>query len=235
MSAEDIRSESLHRNISRLCHFTPSRNLVHIISGREGVLATSSLESGERHVFNPTDLQRYDRHPEHIPCSLEYPNGWYLDSAKSRDVLFKDWVVLFINPSHIWADGTLFCPMNASYGGGRNISSGIEAFRSLFAQEVKGARGRTFVRSPQHLTCCSTDNQAEVLIRDQIAMEDILGIAVPDDIQARREASRFRLLSAIETPPLIVAPTLFDKHALSKAIRAGRRPPERLARLEAEE
>lgn len=45
-----IKEEVERRGISRLCHFTPSRNLGQILSGTFGVLATRNLEKDERHI-----------------------------------------------------------------------------------------------------------------------------------------------------------------------------------------
>jgi hypothetical protein len=105
---EKIKIEVQRRGIARLCHFTPSRNLGHILSGTVGVLATERLEKDERHIFTPTDLERLDRHKGHISCSIEYPNAWYFDKARARDILFRDWVILFIHPKYLWMDETRF-------------------------------------------------------------------------------------------------------------------------------
>jgi len=109
-----ILEEAVQRGITRLCHFTPSRNLAHILSGGLGILATKHLKDDERALYNATDLARLDGHEDHICCSIEYPNAWYFDRAKDREPLFRDWVVLLINPRYLWEDGTKFCPRNAA-------------------------------------------------------------------------------------------------------------------------
>src|SRR4028118_2268045 len=132
---ETIKQEVERRGITRLCHFTPSRNLVHILTGTTGILATKKLQTDERSVFTPTDLQRLDRHEDYICCSIQYPNAWYFDTAKSKDELhelFKDWVILFINPKYLWLPGTRFCPRNAASGYGNLVAEGKEAFLSMF-------------------------------------------------------------------------------------------------------
>ena len=224
---ETIKQEVESRGITRLCHFTPSRNLVHILTGTTGILATKKLQKDERNVFMPTDLERLDRHEAYICCSIEYPNAWYFDKAKSKDELFKDWVVLFINPKYLWLPDTRFCPRNAASGYGRSVAEGEQAFFCMFAQSVSGAYGKTFTRFNSHLACCPTDNQAEVLIPDQIGMTDILAIAVPTEMQAKNEAARLSILGVPgDRFNFVIAPTLFDKKSLSNSISSGKRPIE---------
>ena len=225
---EQIKQEVELRGITRLCHFTPSRNLGHILTGITGILATKKLQKDERSVFTPTDLKRLDRHEAYICCSIEYPNAWYFDIAKSKDELFKDWVILFINPKYLWLSGTRFCPRNAAWGQGRSVAEGKEAFLSMFAQSVAGAGNRTFTRSDTRLACCPTDDQAEVLIPDQIGTADILAIAVPTETQAKNEALRLSILGVPgDKFNFVIAPTLFDKQMLSNSIRSGKRPIEK--------
>lgn len=224
---ENIKREAEHRGITRLCHFTPSRNLVHIMGGEFGILATQRLTEHERNVFTPNDLLRLDQHRDYICCSIEYPNAWYFNRARHANRLFQDWVVLLIAPYHLWTPGTKFAPRNAAAAYGRYISEGEAAFLALFAAEVEGSRGGIFSRTANQLTCCPTDEQAEVLVKDRIPVDDLLGIAVPTEAQARNEAARFSYLGvAMKPPPLLIIPEIFDPQALHRAIRSGRRPAE---------
>ena len=222
-----IKEEAQRRGITRLCHFTPSRNLIHIASGVTGILATRKLEEEERKLYTSTDLLRLDGHQGYISCSVEYPNAWYFDKARGKDVLFKDWVVMMIKPKCLWADGTKFCARNAAGACGAEIAEGEAAFHVMFAASVRGAGGKTFTRSSSHLPCCPTDEQAEVLIPDQVPLEDVLAVVVSSDTQAKNENARFW---AVGVPAkhfrLVVAPTFFDKWALSTCIRSGNRPTE---------
>ncbi len=228
--SEKIKGEVRRRGIPRLCHFTPSRNLGQILSGKLGVLATRRLEEDERYIFAPTDLERLDRHTDHISCSVEYPNAWYFDKARSRETLFRDWAVLFIDPKYLWKDGTRFCPRNAAASSGREVGSGHSAFEKLFASEVAGAYGRKYSRSLLTPDYCVTDEQAEVLIPDQIALEDIVGVAVHSVEQARNELVRLKLLGipekSVRELKVVVAPDLFDKYRLSALLKQGKRPEE---------
>ena len=149
-----IQQECIRRGISRLCHFTPSRKLSHIIAGQTGILATAHLEKSERGVFDPTDLKRLDGHKGHICCSIEYPNVWYLSRKMEAEKLFKDWVILLIKRDYLWRKDTLYCHRNASADFGRYIKGGFESFQLLYQNKVSGSGERTFKRSITHLLAC---------------------------------------------------------------------------------
>ncbi|MBC6475698.1 MAG: DUF4433 domain-containing protein [Hormoscilla sp. GM102CHS1] len=222
-----IKHEAESRGIRRLCHLTPSRNLVHILTGTTGILATKHLQSEERSVFTAIDLNRLDRHEGYISCSIEYPNVWYFDKARFRDIIFQDWVVLLIDPKYLWLPGTRFCPRNAASNYGRDIAEGADKFSSMFAKSVDGSGGRTFNRSYNHLACYPTDNQAEVLIPDQIGISDIIAIAVATETQAKNEVARLNLLGEpSDRFNFVIGPTLFKKYELSNLISSGKRPQE---------
>ncbi len=222
---EGIRTSVLRRGIIRLCHFTPSRNLVHIVTDPQGVLATKHLTSEERAVFNPTDRERLDGHKGHICCSIQYPNAWYFEKARAKDRLFKDWVVLFIAPHHLWMPDTKFCPRNAAAGGGYWVREGADAFEALFAPSVSGAYGKSRKRQSHRPGLLPTDEQAEVLIPDQVAPEDILGIAVAGEVQAKREIVRFKMLNE-RVPPVTVAEDFFKPYRQSARFKSGELPKE---------
>ena len=220
---ETIRTEAVRRGITRLCHFTPSRNLGHIAEDPRGILASRYLEEDEKAVFNPTDSARLDGFPDHVCCSIQYPNAWYFKKARSQERLFEDWAVLLIAPHYLWHTGTKFCPRNAAADRGRLVGDGADAFEALFAETVEGQQ--TFRRGPRHLAFLPTDEQAEVLIPDRVERRDVIGIAVRDEAQAKRELARLELLGR-RSPPLAIAPDFFEPHHLSELLRAGRIPVE---------
>ena len=129
-------------------------------------------------MFNATDIVRYDRYPYHVCCSIQYPNAWYFRTARNNENLFADWVVIFIKPDHLWAPGTKFSERNAAANRGAGVAEGGDAFDSMFRSEVPGAYGRVLTCTPSHPSWFTTDEQAEVLIPDRVAREDILGVAV---------------------------------------------------------
>ena len=222
-----IRDRANERGITRLCHFTPSRNLGHIAADRAGVLSAARLETDEGRVFNPTDPERHDGFRGHVCCSIQYPNAWYFRKARRRDRLFPDWVVLLIRPHYLWQSGTKFCPRNASARRGKRVQEGLAAFESLYAPLVRGRKGRTFRRESAHPPWLPTDQQAEVLIPDRIEHDDLLGVAVADEAQGRLELARLAQLG-VEAPPIHVAPDFFDPDALSANLRRGVIPEETL-------
>ena len=228
MNAE-IRAAAKQRGVSRLCHLTPLRNLLHIANGN-GLLSTKQLQESDRGNFNQQDLARLDGHPNHVCCSIEYPNVWYLRRRRGDTVgeapLFPDWVCLTIDPKHLWADPTLLCPRNAAAEGGRLVSRGIDAFESLYVAAVEGAGGQRFRRNKLP-PACPTDDQAEVLVYQHVPLNDIQHVIVADEAQARRtivvldqmdlrsDLFRFR-----------ICPEIFEPTQLSRLLRMGVRPAE---------
>ena len=218
-----IRREAEDRGITRLCHFTPSRNLAHVASDPRGLLASRHLEADEKAVFNPTDVERFDGHPDHLCCSIQYPNTWYFRTARGKERLFRDWVVVFIKSHHLWRIGTKFCPRNAAAGYGSSVGEGSAAFRGLFAQSVEG--NRTYTRGQHRPAFLPTDDQAEVLVPDVIRHDDVIGVAVRDQAQAKREIARLEILDG-KVPRIFVVPEFYCPGRLSSLLRAGRVPAE---------
>jgi hypothetical protein len=201
---------------------------MHIASDPNGLLSAARLREDEKAVLNATDLQRLDGYPDHICCSIQYPNAWYFKKARNNENLFADWVVLLLQRDHLWAAGTKFCERNAAANCGSGVAEGEEAFDSMFKDQVVGAYNKTFVRTATHPSWLTTDEQAEVLIPDRVAREDILAVAVADLAQAKREHARLTQLQ-VDVPPLVVASDFFrDPQWLSTQLRAGQPPTETL-------
>jgi len=179
---------------------------------------------------NPTDAYRIDGHKDKICCSIEYPNSFYLDIVTKKELIFLDWVILFINPVVLWTSGTLFCPRNAAAESGSLISDGWPGYQSMFAPHVSGTGGKVFARKESHLACSPTDMQAEVLVPGPIPIDALMGMAMRSDKQVQTERARWDTLGlAIPAIPTVVAPDLFNKISLRDHIWAGRRPPETVA------
>ena len=225
----EIRAAARDRQITRLCHLTPLRNLVHIASG-DGLVSTQELGARERLDFNEQDLERLDAHPDYISCSIQYPNAWYLRSRR-RDGgvegrLFPDWVCLCIEPNHLWADETLFCPRNAAADGGRHIRAGLPAFNSLYATRTTGARDQVFTRN-ELPTPSPTDDQAEVLVRRWIPLDDVQQVVVADESQAKRTYLALHQLGVGDDVfKYVICPEFFDAQRLSRLLRSGNQPAE---------
>ena len=224
---ERIAADVSTRGITRICHFTASRNLPHILEDRTGIFCTSKLQNDEKAVFNITDEYRLDRNLDFVCCTIEYPNAWYLRKAAGAESLFKDWVLLFIKPNYLFLESTEFCPHNAARGGGSNLKAGFKAYESLFANEVHGFQ--TYVRAPNHLVCSPTDDQAEIHVFERIRLSDIVGVGVRSIAQAKNEFARLKLAGHDPTVlNFLVVPDLFDAYGLSGYIRLGKRSPETL-------
>ena len=218
-----IKTEVSRRGITRLCHFTPSRNLSHIVSHPIGLLSSRRLTQDEDTILNPTDTERMDGCKDHVCCSIQYPNAWYFQKARSHETLFRDWVVLLIKPNYLWMAGTKFCPRNSAAAFGRFINDGAEAFETLFSETVKGQQ--YFSRGPHHPDFLPTDEQAEVLIPSHVDKRDLIAVVVFDAEQGKQEKLRLKILGE-ESPPFLVVPEFFEARALSEMLRRGRTPEE---------
>lgn len=219
-----IQQESNLRGITRLCHFTQSRNMAHIFDDPYGLYSTKTLRDNDM-PHNPTDPGRYDGRDDLVCCSIEYPNTYYFDNVRTREPLFKDWVVLYVDPIYLWHQDTRFCPCNAARKHGRYIRKGFNGFQSLFAQTSPGIN---FSRPSTHLNAAPTDIQAEVLVADPIPLNLISGVVVQSDEQAKREIFRLNLQGISLDKQISVIPEFFNRATLSRSIQRGIRITETL-------
>jgi hypothetical protein len=207
-----IKEEIQKRKITRLCHFTKSQKAVHILSSEDGIEAVDFLDKS---IYDANDKLRLDRKKEFVNCSIQYPNHWYWNKVKDKTPLFKDWVILLINPELLLLQNTEFCEFNAATENGVHIKKGYNTFKRLYDDIV---RGRS--RSSNMLPCCPTDDQAEVLIYKSISRKDIIGVVVKDEDQAESEHARWSCLGNIPKFDITIAPDLFNGQWSSK-VRQG--------------
>ncbi|GAB6271664.1 MAG: DUF4433 domain-containing protein [Smithella sp.] len=219
-----IQQECVNRGITRICHFTQSRNLAHIFDDPLGLCSKRTLQKHDM-PHNPTDPDRYDGRDDLICCSIEYPNTYYFAKVREQDRLFKDWVVLMIEPRYLWYPETCFCPCNAARSRGAYIQTGTNGFRSLYADTSPGIN---FSRPGSHLRAAPTDIQAEVLLKDPIPLDSIIGIAVHTEEQAQREICRLELQGIKLKKPIYITPDFFNRSSLSQLIQRGVRVTETL-------
>ncbi len=220
------------RGITRLCHLTPFRNLVHILAEGAGLLSLEELARSEGIPFNRQDAGRFDGRPNHISASIEYPNAYYMRNVRQGSpglaALFPHWVCLALDPAILARPGTEVSPVNAAAGHGAHLEPmSVAAFERLFDPETAGTRGRRFTRTQTHLRSCPTDAQAEVMLLRSVPHSDIKSAIVPDRVTAKVlsvVAEQFQLRDVM--PPIVVAPTLFDAPALRRAIERGNPPSE---------
>jgi hypothetical protein len=219
------------RGITRLCHLTPFRNLLHLASDDSGLLSVQELaQTGAE--YDRQDLQRFDGHPDHISCSIEYPNSWYLrrrkDSATPEQRLFPDWVCLALKRDLLWAPGTRVCVRNAAASSGALVEDVSPAsFRSLYASPITGASGRIFRRQATRLRACPTDEQAEVLVHRSVPLSAVEAVIVRTKSDAKRIYGGLRQIDApADKLRWMIAPDLLTTGALSGKIARGERPVE---------
>jgi ssDNA thymidine ADP-ribosyltransferase, DarT len=219
-----IQQECINRGITRLCHFTQSRNMAHIFDEPYGLYSTQTLRANDM-PHNPTDPNRFDGRDDLVCCSIECPNTYYFFNVREHDRLFRDWVVLYIEPDFLWHPQTEFCPCNSARECGLYIEPGLKGFQSLFAQTSPGIN---FSRGARHLPAAPTDIQAEVLVADPIPLESIIGVVVQNDAQAQREIYRLRLQGISLDKPIYVVSEYFDRRTVSRSIQNGIRITETL-------
>lgn len=212
-----IRKEIQDRKITRLCHFTRSQKALHILGSEDGIKAVDFLDKS---IYDANDTLRLDGRRQFVNCSIQYPNHWYWNKVKDKEPLFRDWVILLINPEIILLDSTEFCACNAATAYGAYIKKGYGAFKELYDNTVRG-RARTYSMLP----CCPTDDQAEVLVYKNISRKDIVGVIVKDEDQAESESIRWSCLGNIPKLDITIAPDLFNGQWSSK-VRQGIIPSE---------
>ena len=215
---DEIRRILHNQNVSRLCHMTQINNLMPIMYAETGIMATDFID--ETDLFR-NDRDRLEGKTDYISTSVEYPNTWYYRNKKYINPEVSEWAILYINPILCEWDSTLFCPVNAATGYGAYIGSEPSCLKKTF-YDVVGTRSR----SSKMLSCCPTDDQAEVLIYRNIPVKYIIGIAF------EREHTLWsfkRLFDKYKVwyPDLFLAEELFDT-TLSNKIRNGEKPREKL-------
>ncbi len=210
--------------VTRLAHFTPSKNLVHILRD-DAIRSSKDLAENAPEYFSPTDRQRFDQHPDKVCCSFEFPNGYYLAKARGKTeyVNYPNWLCLLLDIKLAERPDTLFSVCNAATGGGAYLQAGGKAVLACYASTVG-----PWSRRQRHHPLAATDLQAEVLVPGPIDLSHLHGIVVPSAEAAANEFGRLETLG-VNRDGLrwIVAPVFFDRDLLSATLRFGGRIEER--------
>ena len=208
------------RGVTRLCHFTKLQNLTHILASTDGIIASSAIQQDTKHV---NDTSRFDGELDHVCCTVEYPNSWFLAQAIQSNVdrIFREWVVLCINLDVLLHQSAKFCGCNASRARGQFIRTDMSQIGDIFAPQVPTFQ---YVRSPKMLSCCPTDGQAEILIKGNIPRQYISKIIVGNADVAKNVYAMLKLF-AISDIPICIAPDVLSPK-WSQMIRQGLRPSE---------
>lgn len=161
------------REIKRLCHFTPAKNLESIL--QNGILCSEKVLSE-----NWIDEERFDGKTRYVCTSVQYPNVYYLNNAIQRlEIPIQNWVIIEIDP-YIIDEETLFSPSNAATKYGKYIKQGVEGFSGLFDESVPNRDGIRN-RNSNWLNNATTDIQAEVLIPEAVPVEAIKGVVFHEE------------------------------------------------------
>jgi len=218
MAVAGIAQEAKRRGIKRLCHFTRLESFLSILSTRAVMSNDRMTELGVEYQAN--DKIRLDRCPNHICCTIQYPNVFLLERWRHNQD--ADWLVISLDPSPIWQDGTLFSPRNAALHNGKHIRSGLDGFNRMFRHRPDLDYQ---TRSPRQLDGVATDLQAEVLVRESVIASTIRSAVVPD----RRSAQK--LQSAItksgfdrQIARITICEPLFKPSRLLSMVEQGERP-----------
>ncbi|MGY1608734.1 DarT ssDNA thymidine ADP-ribosyltransferase family protein [Geodermatophilus sp. SYSU D00700] len=219
----DVAAALRARGVTRLLHFTPARNLPHIL-GDQRLRAVQELTSDVRAVYAHTDPHRLDGHPDKISCSIEYPNAFYLGRVRDQGpaLNYPDWVFLVLDPLVAATPGALFCARNAAAAGGRLLQPGSAGLAACYAPAVPGARGRTYRRGPRHDPAAPTDAQAEVLVPGPIDLTAVRMIVGPTGEHVAQERARLTQVGLDpDVVPWGVGAPLFSAQEASDAARFG--------------
>ena len=183
----EIRTEAQARSISHLFHFTPFENLTSILN--IGMVSQKALAEDVTDGII-TDPKQWDNYPDHICFSVHGINDEMFRLKKRNH---PNWAVIAVDISVIWEQSCRFCWRNAASNEIRQTHGfigGPWAFSKMFDDEPMSAidsRSRRQVLDLQE--CCPTDPQAEVQVKDKVAIEKVVEIVVVSEgHKARIEA-----------------------------------------------
>ncbi|MGV0846765.1 DUF4433 domain-containing protein [Empedobacter falsenii] len=188
----DFKKEINEREIEYLIHFTPVINLLSMFE-QEKILSRALLEQYDVYqtdildFIEFTDEIRFDD-KNYINTSISHPNSYLLKKfrEKTADEPHIYWCILKINPKFIYKDSTLFSVTNAANSYNKNITKvtgDIDKFRMLFDNEIKvvtSYNSRIIIRDKLK-NKYPTDEQAEVLIANEIPISDIIEVCFENE------------------------------------------------------
>jgi len=213
----EFKKEISDRGIEHLIHFTPTINLLSIFE--QGKLLSRALlekfDIDQTDIFDYiefTDDIRFDD-KSFINLSVQHPNSFLFNRfrEKTKNDVHINWCVLKIDKKYIYQMDTLFSVTNAANSHNKRnvrVTGDIGKFQMMFAnslQIVTSYNTRTISRNGLK-TKYPTDEQAEVLVKNEISISDILQVCFKDekDLAAGKAA-----LSDYNTSNFVVDATLF--------------------------
>jgi hypothetical protein len=214
----EFQKEIIERGIEYLIHFTPTINLLSIFE--QGKLLSRALlekfDIDQTDIFDYiefTDDIRFDD-KSYINLSIGHPNSFLFNRFrdKTKNDIHVNWCVLKIDKKYIYQKESLFSVTNAANSHNKRnvgVTGDITKFRMLFAsplQIVTSYNSKTLVRNNLK-SKYPTDEQAEVLVKNEISISDVLQICFKDqnDLAAGKAA-----LYDFKTNNFVVDATLFS-------------------------
>lgn len=213
-----FEKEISDRGIGHLIHFTPTINLLSIFE--QGKLLSRALlekfDIEQTDIFDYvefTDNVRYDD-KNFINLSIQHPNSFLFSRfrQKTQNDTHVNWCVLKIDKKYIYYNDTLFSITNAANSHNKRtvgVTGDFDKFKMMFApslQIVTSYNSRVVSRNSLS-SKYPTDEQAEVLVKNEIAVTDILQVCFKDkaDLAAGKAA-----LSDYDTGKFVVDADLFS-------------------------
>ncbi len=213
----EFKKEISDREIDYLIHFTPTINLLSIFE--QGKLLSRALlekfDIDQTDIFDYiefTDNIRFDD-KSYINLSVQHPNSFLFNRFrdKTKNEIHINWCVLKIDKKYIYQKETLFSVTNAANSHNKRIvgvTGDISKFKMMFTntlQIVTSYNSRTISRNGLK-TKYPTDEQAEILVKNEILITDILQVCFKDekDLAAGKAA-----LNNYNTSNFVTDATLF--------------------------
>lgn len=213
----EFEREIKSREIDCLIHFTPTINLLSIFE-QERLLSRALLEKfdiEQTDIFDYvefTDNIRFDD-KNYINLSIQHPNSFLFNRfrEKTKDKLHVTWCVLKIEPKYIYYLSTLFSVTNAANSHNKKnvgVTGDFKKFQMLFAPEIQivTSYAKKTISRVSLKQKYPTDEQAEVLVKDEIPVSDIIHVCFKDE---KDLASGRAALNDYDTSNFIVESSLF--------------------------
>jgi len=179
------------RGVKSLFHFTRLKNLPSIL--QHGLLTKEACAAtGIAPVIN--DPYRFDGTGA-ISASISYPNYkmFYRLRCENPEI---EWVVVKLKRSLLWRTECAFSSTNAGDSSVYNIPlarrMGLAPLQDMFADY--GHKERASLKIPDHYT---TNPQAEVLLLEGAAVEDIKGVYFQRSVTHKKFEAEYPALTCI--------------------------------------
>ena len=215
----DFEREIKNRGIEYLVHFTPTINLYSIYE-QDRLLSRALLEKFD---IEQTDILDYIEFVDqirfddksYINLSIQHPNTFLFNKfiERTNHLPHITWCVLKIDAKYIYKKDTLFSITNAANSYNKTkigVTGDFGKFQMMFAQSfniVTSYNSRVVSRNNLK-SKYPTDEQAEVLVKDEITLSDILEVCFKDD---KELAAGIAALSNFNTNKFVVDDTIFKK------------------------